>query len=106
MRRIDKLRRLVAGKEGFDEAVARKGVADFIEGLRILCEMEGPVAIAHMLDAQEGATPRELAYLFVWREGPGCQVWADLKRFDGVDLAIDAAVEGFDTFVSTHPTKR
>lgn len=105
MRPIDKLRRAVAGKQGFDEAVARKAVADFMEGLRILCEQEGPWAFRRFLEVEDGIDTRHLAYLVVWREGPACQTWPDLQRFDAIDLAVDAAAEGFDAHLSVHPTE-
>ena len=99
VRRIDKLRRAIAGKDGFEEAVARRAVKDFIEGMRMLCAAQGPWAFVNVAEASEEATPREVAYLLIWRIGPTCQVWEDLKRFDAVDLAIDAANEGFDAFL-------
>lgn len=105
MRPIDKLRRTVAGKQGFDEAVARKAVADFIEGLRELCEEEGPWAFIRFLEVDEDIDPRHLAYLVVWREGPPCQVWPDLQRFDAIDLAVDRAAEGFEAHLRVRPTE-
>lgn len=105
MRPIDKLRRTVAGKQGFDEAVSRKAVATFIEGLRDLCEAEGPWAFIRFLEVADDTDTRHLAYLVVWREGPACQVWDDLQRFDAIDLAVDAAAEGFDAHLSVHPTE-
>lgn len=86
--------------ESFEDAVARAGVSTFIEGLRTLCAEEGPWAFVNLLEADEDATPRQLAYLLVWRQGPQCSVWPDLLRFDAVDLAIDAAAEGFKAFIA------
>lgn len=105
MKPIEKLRRKVAGGQAFDEAVARKAVADFIEGLRILCEQEGPWAFIRFLEVEDDIDIRHLAYLVVWREGPVCQVWDDLQRFDAIDLTVDAAAEGFDAHLSVHPTE-
>lgn len=98
MRLIDRLRG-VFFDEVYEEAVARAGVSTFIDGLRTLCAEEGPWAFVNLLEADEDATPRQIAYLLVWRQGPECSVWPDLQRFDAVDLAIDAAAEGFKAFV-------
>lgn len=84
----------------YEDAVSRAGVSTFIDGLRTLCEAEGPWAFVNLLEADEDATPRQIAYLLVWRQGPQCSVWPDLQRFDAVDLAVDAAAEGFQAFIA------
>lgn len=104
---IDRLRRAVAGgtRPVWADAAAREQVGEFIAALRTLGEAEGPWAFSRFLDAPEDVEARQVAYLLVWREGPGWSLWDDLNRMDAVDLAIDALVEGFDAFLSVYPTQ-
>lgn len=106
MNPIDRLRRALGNGSEFDEAVARKQVSEFIAGLRVLGETEGPWAFANLFESPDDAEPRQIAYLAVWHDGPQWNVWDDLHRFDAVDLAIDALAEGFDAFLSVYPRGR
>lgn len=102
---LQKLRLKIAGRAVVDEAADRQRVSTFIAELRRICEAEGPWAFARLVNAPEDADVRQIAYLLVWNEGPGCEIWGLLERFDAVDLAVDAAVEGFDAFLAVYPTK-
>jgi len=99
---IDKLRRALGDTASLEEAVARRTVADFISNMRVLCEEEGPSAFAHYLDISVDTELRQIAYLLVWNSGPKLEVWADVQRFDAVDLAVDACMEGFNAYVAAH----
>ena len=98
-----RLRLKVAGQAVVDDAVDRERVGNFITELRRVCEAEGPWAFARYLHAPEDTDPRQIAYMLVWNEGPGTEVWKLIQRFDAVDLVIDAAVEGFDAFLAVYP---
>lgn len=95
---IRKLKLKLAG-----DTADRQRLADFMVELRRVCEAEGPWAFARMLDAPEDTDPRQIAYLLVWAEGPGCAIWDLIQRYDAVDLVIDAAAEGFDAFLAVYP---
>jgi hypothetical protein len=105
MRPIDKLRRVLAGKQGFDEAVTRSRVADFIVDYQALCEAFGPWQYAADVGAPVNADLRTVAYLAVWRDGPTLRVWEHVLAVDAVDLVIDAAVAGFQAYLAAHPAE-
>ena len=95
MRAVDKLRRAIAGRAGFDEAITRKRVADLLIDYRVLCYDVGFWQYAADLGAPVDAEVQTVAYMAVWRDGPTLSLWDDVLRLDAVDLLIDAAAEGF-----------
>lgn len=82
------------------EHIRRQRVADFIADYRQLCEDVGPWQYAADLGAHPKADLRHIAYLATWRDGPTLRVWEDVLALDAADLAVDAAVEGFQAAIA------
>lgn len=86
----------------YEESVERAVVGHFIADYRRLCTDAGPWQMA----ADAGAPPdcwdlRQIAYLAVWAHGPTLSVWEWVRRYDAVDLVIDAAIDGFTDHLAT-----
>ena len=47
-----------------------------------------------------GGGPRQVAYLLAWSQGPKLALWVDVRRFDAIDLVVDACAEGFDAYLA------